>query len=179
MLCTVCLLIISLVLSFTFECFPSTVPPWCHSSLLQVCEWGPWAVCLRIEDMAVWGLFGGFLHISKHIDNWEPGKFPVSCSWDGIVCTAHGLLTILLVLMFTFERSLQAAPSWCHFTSLRVCKHCSLIVGGCMEFMAIWRLTEGLTRISECVDTGTLPVTYVWNDVVCVVVCRLVFLLIE
>jgi len=45
--------------------------------------------------------------------------------------------------------------------------------------MAFWRLTEWFTRVYECIDTGTLPVTYVWNDVVCVVVCRLVFLLIE
>jgi len=155
------------------------VPPWCHSSPLQVCEWGPWVVWLRVEGTAVWGLFEGFLHISKCIDGWEPGKFPVSCSWDGIVCTAHGLLTILLVLMFTFECSPQMVLCWYCSTSLRVCEYCLLIVSGCIEFMAFQRLTEGLTHISEHIDTGTLPVTYVWNDVVCVIVCRLVFLVIE
>jgi len=56
--------------------------------------------------MAMWGPFGRFLRVSKHVDSWEPGKFLVSCSWDGIVCAAHGLLTILLFLTFAFERSL-------------------------------------------------------------------------
>ena len=81
------------------------VPPWPHSSPPQVHERGPWVVRLRVEGTAMLGLFEGFLHVSKHVDDWEPGKFPVSCSWDSIVHAAHGLLTILLFLMFTFKCS--------------------------------------------------------------------------
>jgi len=100
------LLTVLLVSLFAFEHFPSMAPPWHHSSPPHVHKQGPWAVCLRIEGTAMWGPFGGFLRVSKCIDSWEPGKFPVSCSWDSVVCAAHGLLTILLFLMFAFERSL-------------------------------------------------------------------------
>jgi len=68
--------------------------------------------------MAMWGPFGKSLHVSKCIDGWEPGNFPVSCSWDGVVHAAHGLLTISLVLTFAFKHSPQTAPCWHHSTSL-------------------------------------------------------------
>ena len=45
--------------------------------------------------------------------------------------------------------------------------------------MAIWGLTGESTHISEHVNTGILPVAYVWNNIVPVVAYIIVFFLIK
>ena len=56
-----------------------------------------------------------------------------------VVCTAHGLLIILLFLSFTFKCSLWTVPSWHCLHPLEFCKCGSPMVSGWAGLTAIWR----------------------------------------